>query len=154
MFSRFGEKNVRVSHLQYFEKTGQRRRFGFIERVISLVLLFAPQVYYGDLQQTYDDQLTMEDWKPFFEGVRNDWQGIVINVCSLPYDIVILTVYWYNTCRPQSCSMQILHSSPFQLYLAPIAHSVARPSRTAHLLRRMVREAHPAHLNAHKQSSR
>lgn len=93
MFSRFGEKNVRVSHLQYFEKTGQRRRFGFIERVISLVLLFAPQVYYGDLQQTYDDQLTMEDWKPFFEGVRNDWQGIVINVCSLPYDIVILTVY-------------------------------------------------------------
>lgn len=52
-------------------------------------------MYYGDLQQTYDDHLTMEDWKPFFDGVRNDWQGIVINVSPLScnYKITSETVY-------------------------------------------------------------
>lgn len=39
-------------------------------------------MYHYDLQRTYDTRVTMDDWKPFFEGLRNDWQGIVINVRS------------------------------------------------------------------------
>lgn len=91
VFSRFGEENARVSHLQRFSNKGQRKRFRYVRSNVSFVLLFAPEVYYGDLQRTYDDRLTMEDWKPFFEGVRNDWQTIVINVCDVRYTVTLMT---------------------------------------------------------------
>lgn len=84
VFHRFGEGNVRVSHLQNFKNKKSRKWYDYRNVVVSAVLLFAPQVYYRELQRTHEGLITLEEWKPFFDGVKDDWTAIVINVCFLP----------------------------------------------------------------------
>ena len=80
VINRFGEENARVSHVQFIEEKGRQSLHKWFQKAVSVVFLLAPEVYFRDLRLTYDNRVTMEDWKPFFDGVREDWQGIVINV--------------------------------------------------------------------------
>ena len=75
--NRFGEENARVSYVQSIDEKGRRNSHKYFQLFVSVVFLFAPEVYFRDLRLTYDNRVTMEDWKPFFDGVREDWQGIV-----------------------------------------------------------------------------
>lgn len=51
-----------------------------VEYVLSIIMFFAPRVYFREFKTTNDNILIPEEWVPIFNSLRDDWQQVVINV--------------------------------------------------------------------------
>ncbi|KAF7790181.1 hypothetical protein EIP86_001133 [Pleurotus ostreatoroseus] len=54
-----------------------------IEYFLSVIMFFAPRVYFKVFRNTNDNLLTHEEWVPVFDGLKDDWQQVAINAAVL-----------------------------------------------------------------------